>query len=118
MPCGYLLLAQKQYGDKTLAGSYNFGPDDSSCVTTGELVDKFCTAWGENALWEDVQTDGPHEANFLKLDCSKSKALLGWHPRWSIDDAVSRIVEWEKHVHAGTAAAEMTDRQIQQYFGA
>lgn len=115
---GYLLLAQKQYEDKNLAGSYNFGPDDSSCVTTGELVDKFCTAWGENALWEDVQTDGPHEANFLKLDCAKSKTLLGWHPRWSIDDAVSRIVEWEKHVHAGTAAAEMTDRQIQQYFGA
>lgn len=115
---GYLLLAQKQYEDKTLAGSYNFGPDDSSCVTTGELVDKFCTAWGENALWEDVQTDGPHEANFLKLDCAKSKTLLGWHPRWSIDDAVSRIVEWETQVHAGTAAAEMTDRQIQQYFGA
>lgn len=115
---GYVLLAWKQYEDKKFAGAYNFGPDDSSCVTTGELVDKFCKAWGDGARWLVHGDGGPHEANFLKLDCAKSKALLGWHPHWSIDDAVSRIVEWEKHVHAGTAAADMTDRQIQQYFGA
>ena len=69
---GYLLLAQKQYADKSFAGSYNFGPDDESCVTTGELVSLFCECW-QGATWRVQGDNGPHEANFLKLDCSKSK---------------------------------------------
>ena len=115
---GYLLLAQKQYEDKAFAGSYNFGPDDESCVTTGELATLFCSSWGENAAWKNVsEANAPHEANFLKLDCSKSKSVLGWRPHWGIKTAVEKIVEWEKAVQSGESHAEVTDRQIKEYFG-
>lgn len=115
--CGYLTLAQAQYEDKAFAGSYNFGPDDESCVTTGELATLFCDSWGEEATWKNVsEANAPHEANFLKLDCSKSKSVLGWKPHWGIRTAVQKIVEWEKAVKAGTLAAEITDRQIKEYF--
>ncbi len=114
---GYLLLAQKQYEDKKLAGSYNFGPDDTSCVTTGELVELFCSSWGNGASWRILGDGGPHEANFLKLDCSKSKAVLGWNPHWDIELAISSITDWQKRLINGDNAAKITDKQIQEYFG-
>ena len=115
---GYLLLAKKQYENKAFIGSYNFGPDDESCVTTGELATLFCDSWGSGASWKNVsEENAPHEANFLKLDCSKSKSVLGWKPHWGIKTAVERIVEWEKAVQGGKPAAEVTDAQIREYFG-
>jgi CDP-glucose 4,6-dehydratase len=114
---GYLLLAEKQYEDKSFAGAYNFGPDDHSCVTTGELVGLFCKEWGEMASWRIQGDGGPHEANFLKLDCSKSKSVLGWRPHWDIHEAMTQIVSWQKSVDEGTSAADVTDAQIKTYFG-
>lgn len=115
---GYLTLAQMQYEDKSIAGSYNFGPDDESCVTTGELATLFCEAWGEKASWKNVsEANAPHEANFLKLQCEKSKNVLGWYPQWKIKQAIEKIVEWEKAVQSEIPAAEITDKQIKEYFG-
>ena len=115
---GYLFLAKKQFDDKKLAGSYNFGPDDESCVTTGELASLFCDSWGEGAGWKNVsEANAPHEANFLKLQCEKSKNVLGWYPQWGIKQAIEKIVEWEKTVQSGTTAADITDKQIKEYFG-
>lgn len=115
---GYLTLAKAQYEDKKYAGSYNFGPDDESCVTTGELATLFCETWGAGANWKNVsEENAPHEANFLKLDCSKSKSLLGWYPKCGIKEAIQKIVEWEKAVKSGVFAAEITDGQIKGYFG-
>lgn len=116
---GYLTLAKTQYEDKCdFAGSYNFGPDDESCVTTGRLATLFCEAWGDGAAWKNVnEANAPHEANFLKLDCSKSKTVLGWRPQWGIKTAVEKIVEWEKAVQTEMPAAEITDKQIKEYFG-
>lgn len=115
---GYLTLAQKQYEDKSFAGSYNFGPDDESCVTTGELATLFCESWGKGAGWKNVsEVNAPHEANFLKLQCEKSKNMLGWYPQWGIKQAIEKIVEWEKAVQDGIAAADITDKQIKEYFG-
>jgi len=113
---GYLLLAQKQYEDKTLAGAFNFGPDDESCVTTGKLAGLFCDAWGSGVSWSVQGDEGPHEANFLKLDCSKAKAVLGWKPCWSIKTAVEKVVEFAK---AGTddERTACIDGQIGEYFG-
>jgi len=88
---GYILLAQKQYMDKTIAGPYNFGPDDESCVNTGELVSLFCNAW-QGAHWRVQNDNGPHEATFLKLDCSKAKMALGWRPKWDIKRAIEETV--------------------------
>lgn len=114
---GYLTLAKAQFEDKKYEGAYNFGPDDESCVTTGELATLFCDNWKEGASWKNVrEKDAPHEANFLKLDCSKSKSILGWYPKWSISTAMEKIVEWEKAVNSGISAAEITDKQIKEYF--
>lgn len=127
---GYLLLSQKQFGAKQFAGAYNFGPDDDSCVTTGELADLFCKFVGNGASWQNVQdANAPHEANFLKLDNSKAKAVLGWMPKWNIENAVEKVVEWHKAVDGfcaagtncnaddtSTKASAQTDAQIKKYF--
>lgn len=116
--CGYLTLAKAQYEDKKYAGSYNFGPNEESCVTTGDLATLFCNAWGSGATWKNLsEANAPHEANFLKLDCSKAKSVLGWHPKWTINNAIVKIVEWEKAVQNGVLAREITDKQIKEYFG-
>jgi len=113
---GYLLLAEKQYSDKTIAGAYNFGPDDESCVTTGDLADLFCTAWGQGTKWTIQGDGGPHEANYLRLDCSKAKAVLGWQPYWDIKTAIEGTVEFAK-IETDEERTTCIDRQINKYFG-
>ena len=113
---GYLLLAKVQYEDKTIQGAYNFGPDEESCITTGGLTDLFCKAWGNGIRWKSKDDNGPHEANFLKLDNTKAKTILNWQPHWKIKDAVEKVVEWEKSVAIGISAGEITDKQIKEYF--
>jgi CDP-glucose 4,6-dehydratase len=112
---GYLVLGEKQYQDKSLEGAYNFGPNEESCVSTGTLVDLFCSAWGAGASWAAQNDGGPHEANFLTLDCAKSKAVLGWKPKWDIGTAVEKVVEFAK---AGTDAERLAcvEGQIQSFF--
>lgn len=117
--CAYLQLAKLQYEEqKKYEGSYNVGPDDCDCVTTGELVDLFCRLWGEGAVWKDVsEKNAPHEAGFLKLDCSKIKSVMGWKPKWHIEDAVANSVSWSKiYIAGGDISAEMK-RQIIEYLG-
>lgn len=112
----YLMLAAMQYENPTLAGSYNIGPDDCDCAATGELVDIFCKAWGEDASWKNVaEANAPHEANFLKLDCSKIKSALKWKPRWHITDAVEKTVEWSKVYLSGGDVSAVMEKQIKEY---
>lgn len=112
----YLFLAARQAQEPNLAGWYNVGPDDCDCVTTGELVDLFCRLWGEGITWENhAEKNAPHEANFLKLDCSKIKGTLGWLPRWHICDAISKTVEWTKAWREGDNLPAVMDKQIQEY---
>ena len=113
--CGYLVLAEKQYSDKAVEGAYNFGPDDESCVTTGDLAGLFCAAWGSGAVWQAKGDSGPHEAAFLKLDCSKARAVLGWHPKWDIKTAVEKTVEFAK-LQSDDERLNCVDRQIKEYF--
>ena len=112
----YLMIAQRQYEDKTYAGYYNVGPEDWDCVTTGALVTMFCSVWGERLTWENRFVSGPHEANFLKLDCSKLKTAFGWRPRWSVEDAVSRTIEWTKIYLKNGSVCEIMDKQISDFF--
>jgi CDP-glucose 4,6-dehydratase len=112
---GYLTLIQKQYEDKNIAGNYNFGPDASSCVTTGTLVDLFCNKW-ENIKWINKYDGGPYEAGFLKLDCSKAKQLLLWKPRWDIEKAIEMIIEWTKSYYNKKEVIKVTEKQIINYF--
>ena len=111
----YLQIAQKQYEDPAFQGYYNVGPDDCDCVTTGQLVTMFCELWGEGAAWENQAENGPHEANFLKLDCSKIKHVFGWRPRWHIREALDKTVEWSKAYLKGQELRAVTDRQIREY---
>lgn len=117
----YLMIAQKQYEDITYAGNYNVGPNDTDCWTTGALVDLFCEKWnqatGANITWKNVYDGGPHEANFLKLDCSKIKNVFGWQPRWDVATAMEKIVEWYgTYIEQGDMNACM-DRQIKEFLG-
>lgn len=112
----YLMIAQKQYEDGGFAGYYNVGPDDCDCLTTGELVDIFCSKWGDGMSWENqAEANAPHEANFLKLDCSLVKATFGWKPRWHIDEAIGKTVEWSKAWLAGEDVGAVMDRQIAEF---
>lgn len=112
----YLIIAEKQYEDRKYEGYYNVGPDDCDCVTTGKLVDIFCEKWGAGVHWINKFMGGPHEANFLKLDCSKVKAVFGWHPKWHIEDAIEKTIEWSKVYLAKGDVAECMDRQIKEFF--
>ncbi len=112
----YLMIAQKQYEDIRYAGCYNVGPDDAGCITTGALVGLFCSGWGEGQAWENKFLGGPHEADFLKLDCSKLKNTFDWKPRWSVEKAVEKTVEWYKAYEAGLSLPELMDDQIREYW--
>ena len=115
--CAYLMVAQKQYEDGKFAGYYNVGPDDCDCLNTGDLVNLFCEKWGEGLRWENqAEPNAPHEANFLKLDCSLLKATFGWKPRWHIAEAIEKTVDFSKAWLQGENISAVMDRQIQQFF--
>ena len=112
----YLLIAQRQYEDASFAGYYNVGPDENSCITTGKLVDLFCAYWGEGLGREEKsEKNAPHEANYLKLDCSKIKSKFGWAPRWDIRKAVEKTVEWTKVFRARGDIDAVMRAQIREY---
>ena len=84
-------------------------------MTTGELAELFCGLWGEGLSWEARQMDGPHEANFLKLDCSLLKAVFGWRPVWGIREAVEKTVEWSKAYGRKEDVRGVMDAQIRAF---
>lgn len=112
----YLMIAGEQYCDSAKAGYYNVGPDERDCVTTGKLVDLFCSVWGEGAVWRNIaEENAPHEANFLKLDCSKLKLTFDWRPLWSIDRAMQEVCNWTRvYFTKGDIRKEMK-REIASY---
>lgn len=112
----YLMIAKAQLEDGALAGYYNVGPDDKDCVTTGNLVDMVCEAWGEGLTWINKSDGGPHEANFLKLDCSKLKSVFGWRPQYGVKEAIELTAEWYKAYAAGEDVVAVMDKQIAEMF--
>ena len=111
----YLMIAEAQAKDGQYAGYYNVGPDEVDCFQTGALVDVFCRTWGEGIKWINRYDGGPHEANFLKLDCSKLKHVFGWKPVWNLTDAVEYTVEWSKAMRDGKDVAHCMDAQIERF---
>ena len=112
----YLMIAKAQFEDKAYMGYYNVGPDDCDCINTGDLVDMFCNKWGDNLHWINKSDSGPHEANFLKLDCTKIKKTFGWKPRYHIDEAVTKAAEWYKIYALGRDVIDITRKQILEFF--
>lgn len=116
----YLMIAAKQYEDEIYAGYYNVGPDEADCLQTGSLVDLFVKKWnavseGQEIKWINRYDGGPHEANFLKLDCSKLKSIFGWKPKWNLEMAIEMVVEWNKCWMDGGDIRECMDRQIDKF---
>jgi CDP-glucose 4,6-dehydratase len=114
----YLMIAAMQYEDGNYAGYYNVGPDDRDCFQTGALVDLFVKHWGEEMKWTDRYDGGPHEANFLKLDCSKLKTTFGWKPHWNLDEAIEKVVEWSKCWLDGGDIRACMDKEIKEFLEA
>ncbi|MBO5550388.1 MAG: CDP-glucose 4,6-dehydratase [Lachnospiraceae bacterium] len=119
--CAYLMIAAEQFENMDLAGSYNVGPDDADCRTTGEIVQLFCDKWNElgdpsrKAGWKCENDGGPHEANFLKLDCSLIKNTFGWKPHWNVETTMEKIVLWSRAYFDGADVAAVMDSQIDEY---
>lgn len=111
----YLMIAAEQYCDGKYSGYYNVGPDDVDCFQTGALVDLFVNKWGEGIRWINRCDEGPHEANFLKLDCSKLKSTFHWTPRWNLDTAIEMVVEWTKVWKNNGDVRDCMDRQIEKF---
>ncbi len=118
----YLTILRAEALDPSLAGAYNIGPEDRDCVTTGDLVTRFCRAWnrslpeGQAELgWEDIGNVGPHEATFLKLDCSLARKTFGWKPVWDIDRALEETVAWTRVYAGGGNVGEEMDREIRAF---
>ena len=91
------------------------GPDDVDCFQTGALVDLFVSKWGDGMNWVNRYDGGPHEANFLKLDCSKLKTTFGWKPHWNLDTAIEMVVEWSKCWAEGGDIRACMDNEIDTF---
>ncbi len=112
----YLMIAKAQYADSKAAGSYNVGPDEADCVTTKELVECFCEMWGDGAGWtSQTEENAPHEAGFLKLDCTKLKTAFGWRAKWNIKEAVNKTCEFSRAWLNGENVREEMDREIEAF---
>lgn len=113
----YLTIIQKQYEDINYAGYYNVGPDDNDCVSTGDLATLFCDKWNGDLKWiNKSDIDAPHEANFLKLDSTKIKNTFNWRPKWGIEKAIEKTVEWTKVYLNKKDIITCTNKQIDEFF--
>jgi CDP-glucose 4,6-dehydratase len=113
---GYLLLAQALFQKGAeYAEAWNFGPEDSDARTVEWIVRRLCDLWKGGGRFELDDQPQPHEATYLKLDCSKAKSLLDWRPRWGLEHSLERIVEWNLAYSGGEDMREVTLRQILEY---
>ena len=114
----YLMIAAMQYQDHKYQSWYNVGPDDQDCFQTGALVDIFVKHWGNGLKWINKYDGGPHEANFLKLDCSKLKTVFGWTPHWNLEKAIEKVVEWSKAWMTDGDVRAVMNKQIDEFMEA
>ena len=110
---GYLMLCEKLYNNgPKYTGAWNIGPDLKDCKSVGWIAQRFCEFWGSSKTCSIQKGKHPHEAHFLKLDNTKAKKQLGCYPKWDINEAISRVVEWTKAYEAGVSVREVCERQI------
>jgi CDP-glucose 4,6-dehydratase len=113
---GYLMLAQHLYQSNTLASTaFNFGPRDEDAKSVINIAQHFTSAWGDGASWVQDVNHHPHEAQYLKLDCSKAKNLLSWRPHMDLNQALNYVVQWHKSHIAGNDMRQISLQQIEQF---
>ena len=113
---GYLALAEKLYTDgAAFAEAFNFGPAEEDAKPVQWIVEQLTQQWGDGANWKLDQAEHPHEAHYLKLDCSKAKIRLDWRPRWTLGQALKNIIVWHKAHQCGDDMRELSLRQIADF---
>lgn len=113
---GYLLLAQKLYMEGVnYAEGWNFGPQDHDSKTVEWIVQTVCKKWGGQSAYKIEKGLEQHEANFLKLDSSKARQKLGWSPRWNVEYAIEKVLEWTKAYANQECIEEVCLKQIKEY---
>jgi CDP-glucose 4,6-dehydratase len=114
---GYLLLGAKLHSEgPQYSEPWNFGPEDSDARNVEWITSTICSLWGKNASFSIDTNPQPHEANYLKLDCSKAKAELNWIPKWDIETTLKSIIDWNKGFIKGENMRKLTEIQIEEYF--
>lgn len=113
---GYLLLARKLYEEGVrFAGGWNFGPSDDDAKPVEWIVRAMCKKWSKGRWYEVYGEEHPHEARYLKLDCSKARGELGWRPRWNLEKALDLIIEWTRAYENNEDMKAVSLRQIAEY---
>lgn len=113
---GYLTLAEQLFEHGPLFGEgWNFGPNDEDAKSVGWIVDEMAALWGADAKWQVDTGEHPHEAHYLKLDISKARSRLDWHPALRLKDALALIIDWSKQHQAGANMRQLTLAQLQTY---
>ena len=115
---GYLVLCQALWSDPAAAEAWNFGPRDEDAQPVQWIVERMCARWGDGADWTHDESVQPHEANYLKLDISKARFGLGWQPRWSLSEALDRIVAWHRAWLSGTDMHAYSLEELERFAGA
>ena len=114
---GYLNLAEKLYSEPMkYAGAWNFGPSENDTQTVSWILNKLAEKI-PNAIWQIDEKPQLHEANLLKLDSSKAKAQLDWTSRWSLDEALNKVIEWQEQFEVNTDLKKYSMSQIADYIG-
>ncbi len=113
---GYLVLAQHLYNDgAAFAQAWNFGPRDEDCKPVSWILEKMVDKWGEGASWKLDQNNNPHEARFLKLDCSKAALKLNWSPKWNLEHTLDTIINWQQNWISGENVKQQCLLEIANY---
>ena len=113
---GYLMLAEELFERGPIfAEGWNFGPNDEDAKPVGWIVEQMAALWGDDAQWQVDTGDHPHEAHYLKLDISKARSLLDWHPALRLKDTLALIIDWSKQHQAGANMRQLTLAQLHDY---
>lgn len=112
---GYLVLAERLFTTGAdYAAAWNFGPEEADAKSVQWIVEHLCSEV-PGAVWQCDAAPQPHEANLLKLDSSKAKAQLGWHPRWNLQTALGKTTAWHQCWKQGLDMAVVSAQQIHEY---
>lgn len=113
---GYLMLAERMMGDgQRYASSWNFGPNDGQSRTVGWIVETIASSWGGEPFYRLEAKDEFHEAIQLRLDCSKAHAELNWYPKWRVETALDKVLEWVRAYRDGQDVLTTCLKQLETY---
>ncbi|MNI30733.1 CDP-glucose 4,6-dehydratase [compost metagenome] len=111
------MLAENLYKHgEEFASAWNFGPNDTDTKPVKWIVEKICEKWGAAATYKIDNSPKPHEAHYLKLDCSKAISQLGWQPKWNLEETLDKILDWTTSYKNNKDLREICFKQIDEYF--